>query len=144
LDGLLERVALAASRLDRLDDDGGVAVAREHRRLRLADQRAPVGVEPGDRFPDAPLVSAGQPGRPLVDDHRRRFLAAGEALDLRERFDRLRAAGQERGRLVLLRLLELAALAREAGEDDERAEEDQPLGRPARGHGEKAHGKYCT
>ena len=72
-----------------------------------------------------------------IDDDGGRQLAAGIALDGLERLDRLGLAGEEGGRLVLLRVLELA---REEPADDRRDDEedgrDHELGPPAGGNGE--------
>ena len=57
------------------------------------------------------LSAAVSPPRRSIDDDRGRELAAREALDGVQRLDRLGVAGQERRRLVLLRVLELARLA---------------------------------
>jgi hypothetical protein len=66
-------------------------------------------------------VGGGQPALALVDDDRGRQLAARVALDGLERLDRLGLAGEERDRLVLLRVLELAG---EQPADDRRDEEE--------------------
>ena len=108
VDGVDDRVGLAVA-LDLRDDERRVAVARE-RRLAAERRASPelLAVEARAVARDDRAVGGRQPAVAAIDDDQRRELAALQALGDLERLGRLGVAGQERGRLVLLRVGELA------------------------------------
>ena len=141
-DGVEERVAVVGRGLDRRDDEQRLAVLRRDRPARLLHQIRPAAVERLDQLPRVLLL--GRPERLAVardHGHRGRHLALRELLDLVDDRDRLRAAGEERRGLVLLRVLELAGVRAGEERDEQHHDEDDPLGAAARRNGQDAgHG----
>ena len=117
----------------------GAAAARGRCCAVRNDAREALRREPSGVLDDSPAVGRGQAGLAPVHDHRRRQLAALELLGRLERLGRLSVAGEERCRLVVLRVGELAGQVGGAGGDEDRHQpdqEDDPLGPASGGDGE--------
>ena len=102
--------------------------AREALRRHLRDVLADLGE-----------IRRGQPGLALVDDDRRRELAALKVLGRGERVRRLGVTRQERGGLVVLSVRELGRQLCRTGSDEDPDQPDQehdPLGSTAGGDSE--------
>jgi hypothetical protein len=138
LDGVADRVALAVG-LDVGNDQLAGAVARDLRRAERRRVPQVQAVELGAIGGDARAILGREAAVAVVDDDDRRQLGALQLLGRLEGLGRLGVAGQERRRLILLVVGELAGHVggHRAEDDHEPDAEHDPLGAAAGREGQE-------